>query len=156
MKKFLCILIFGSISLLYSCGKPTVVNVVQPGDKDLDCKQLEEELAESQKIKRDAEYAKTGTGGNVARMMIFWPAWAQTLSNADKAITAANDRNFHLVKIMRKKNCKGVEKASTEVTATGIPKNSIAGQLQAIEEMYKSGTLTKEEFEEAKKKTLNQ
>ena len=43
------------------------------------------------------EYAKEGTGGNVARMILFWPAWAQTLHNADKAILAANDRNHHLI-----------------------------------------------------------
>ena len=87
MKKFLGILVLGiSLILLNSCAKPTVVNIVVPGDEKLNCEQLENAVAETQKIKKDAEYAKEGTGGNVARMMLFWPAWAQTLHNADVAI----------------------------------------------------------------------
>ena len=94
MKKFLKILILGvSLILFHSCAKPTVINVVVPGDETLNCKQLENEIDETQKIKRDAEYAKDATGGNIARVMLFWPAWAQTLHNADVAIKAANDRN---------------------------------------------------------------
>ena len=37
-----------SIILLYSCAKPTVVNVVLPGDEKLNCEQLENEVTESQ------------------------------------------------------------------------------------------------------------
>ena len=104
MKKFLGIMVLGiSLVLLSSCAKPTVVNIVVPGDEELNCEQLENAIAETQKIKKDAEYAKEGTGGNVARLMLFWPAWAQTLHNADIAIQAANDRNFHLITIMKKK-----------------------------------------------------
>ena len=104
MKKFLVILVLSvSIILLNACAKPTVVNVVLPGDEELNCEQLENAVAESQKIKRDAEYANEGTGGNVARVMLFWPAWAKTLHNADVAIMAANDRIYHLFNIMKKK-----------------------------------------------------
>ena len=104
MKKLLGILVLGiSLILLSSCAKPTVVNIVSPGDEELNCEQLENAIAETQKIKQDAEYAKEGTGGNVARVMLFWPAWAKTLHNADIAIQAANDRNFHLINIMKKK-----------------------------------------------------
>ena len=104
MKNLLGILVLGiSLILLNSCAKPTVVNIVVPGDNKLNCEELENAVAETQKIKKDAEYAKEGTGGNVARMMLFWPAWAQTLHNADIAIQAANDRNFHLINIMKKK-----------------------------------------------------
>ena len=104
MKKFRGILVFGiSIILLNSCAKPTVVNVVLPGDDELNCEQLENAVAESQKIKREAEYAKEGTGGNVTRLLLFWPAWAQTLHNADVAIMAANDRIYNLFNIRKKK-----------------------------------------------------
>ena len=52
MKKFLTILILGiSLILLNSCAKPTVVNVVVPGDEKLNCEQLENAVAETQKIK---------------------------------------------------------------------------------------------------------
>ena len=156
MKRFLGILVLTiSMILLNTCAKPTVVNVVLPGDDKLNCEQLENAVADSQKIKRDAEYAKEGTGGNLARMMLFWPAWAQTLHNADVAIAAANDRIYYLFNIMKKKKCKGIDKIEAQITNTSTSTNNIAGQLRELKEMYKSGDLTKEEYEKAKKKTLD-
>ena len=96
MKKNLKIFpLFVVLILLISCAKPTVVSTVLPGDNELNCDQLEDAITESQKIKREAEYARTGTGGNVTRLLLFWPAWAQTLHNADEAIRAADNRIFH-------------------------------------------------------------
>ena len=153
MKKLLGILVLSvSIILLNACAKPTVVNVVLPGDEELNCEQLENAVAESQKIKRDAEYAKEGTGGNVARVMLFWPAWAKTLHNADVAIRAADDRIYHLFNIMKKKRCDGTDKIEAQITSTEI---SITEQLKDLKEMYKSGYLTKEEYKKAKKKILD-
>ena len=143
-----------SIILLNSCAKPTVVSIILPGDDELNCEQLENSIAESQKIKRDAEYAKESTGGNVARMMLFWPAWARTLHNADVAIAAANDRIYHLFNIMKKKKCKGIDKIEAQITNTATSINNITGQLKELKEMYKSGDLTEEEYKKAKKKVL--
>ena len=86
-------------------------------------------------------------------MMLFWPAWAKTLHNADVAIMAADDRIFHLIKLMKKKKCQGVDVINAEIANA---KSTIAQQLKDLNEMYKLGTLTKEEFEIAKKKTLRQ
>ena len=156
MKKIRGILVFGiSIILLNSCAKPTVVNVVLPGDDELNCEQLENAVAESQKIKREAEYAKEGTGGNVTRLLLFWPAWAQTLHNADVAIMAANDRIYHLFNIMKKKKCGGVDKIEAQITNTATSINNITGQLKELKEMYKSGDLTEEEYKKAKNKILD-
>ena len=155
MKKFLGILVLSiNIILLDACAKPTVVNVVLSGDEELNCEQLENAVAESQKIKRDAEYAKEGTGGNVARVMLFWPAWAKTLHNADVAIMAANDRIYHLFNIMKKKSCSAVDKIEAQITNT-TTSISITGQLKELKEMYKSGDLTKEEYKKAKKIILD-
>ena len=155
MKKFQGILVLiVSVILLYACAKPTVVSVVLPGDEKLNCEQLENAVAESQKIKRDAEYAKEGTGGNVARVMLFWPAWAKTLHNADVAIMAANDRIYHLFNIMKKKSCSAVDKIEAQITNT-TTSISITGQLKELKEMYKSGDLTKEEYKKAKNKILD-
>ena len=155
MKNFLSILILGSsLIFLNSCAKPTVVNTVLPEDDKLNCEQLENEVAETQKIKKDAEFAKEGTGGNITRMLLFWPAWAQTLHNADVAIQAANDRNFHLIKLMKKKNCKGVDSVNAQINTSSNSTDNIAGQLKILKEMYDSGDLTKEEFTKAKKKIL--
>ena len=155
MKNFLfTIVICISLILLHSCAKPTVVNVVMPEDEKLNCEQLENAVAETQKIKKDAEFAKEGTGGNITRMLLFWPAWAQTLHNADVAIQAANDRNFHLIKLMKKKNCKGVDTVNAQINTSSNSTDNIAGQLKILKEMYQSGDLTKEEFTKAKKKIL--
>ena len=155
MKKFLEILVLGlSLILLNSCAKPTVVNVVMPEDEKLNCEQLENAVAETQKIKKDAEYAKEGTGGNVARMVLFWPAWAQTLHNADVAIQATNDRNYHLINIMKKKNCMGVDNINSQINKSTTFTNNVAGQLKILKEMYDAGDLTQEEYTKAKKKVL--
>ena len=153
MKKISWMIVL-SIILLNSCAKPTVVNVVLPGDNELNCEQLEDAVAESQKIKREAEYAKEGTGGNVARIILFWPAWAQTLHNADVAIMAADDRIYHLFTIMKKKECSNVNKIESQITNTATSTNNIAGQLKELKEMYKSGDLTEEEYKKAKNKVL--
>ena len=152
MKKILGVLVL-SLILLNSCAKPTVVEVVVSGDEKLNCEQLENEVAEAQKIKKEAQYARESTGGNVTRMMLFWPAWAKTLHNADVAIMAADDRIFHLIKLMKKKKCQGVDVINAQIANA---KSTIAQQLKDLNEMYKLGTLTKEEFEMAKKKTLSQ
>ena len=156
MKKLLGVLVLSiSITLLDACAKPTVVSIVLPGDNELNCEQLENAVAESQKIKRDAEYAKEGTGGNVTRLLLFWPAWAKTLHNADVAIMAANDRIYHLFNIMKKKRCSNIDKIEAQITKTVTSTNNITGQLKELKEMYKSGDLTEEEYKKAKKKILD-
>ena len=126
MKKILGVLVL-SLILLNSCAKPTVVEVVVSGDEKLNCEQLENEVAEAQKIKKEAQYARESTGGNVTRMMLFWPAWAKTLHNADIAIMAADDRIFHLIKLMKKKKCQGVDVINAQIANA---KSTIAQQLK--------------------------
>ena len=157
MRNFLSFLILGiSLILLNSCAKPTVVDITLPGDEKLDCEKLENAVAESQKIKREAEFAKEGTGGNVTRLLLFWPAWAQTLHNADVAIRAADDRIYHLLTIMKKKKCKGVDIVNAQIkSAKTSASNNITEQLKELKKMYDSGDLTKEEYKKAKKKVLD-
>ena len=156
MVKLSKILILGTILIIINaCAKPTVVDVVMPGDKDLNCKQLEAEIAEAQNFKRKAEFAKEGTGGNTARVLLFWPAWAKTLHNADVAIMAADDRDFHLRQIMREKNCKNVDSINTEVSSATPMENSVSKELNELNALYKSGALTEDEFINAKKKVLD-
>ena len=136
----------------FACAKPEVVNIINPGDKDLNCLELENSVAEAQKFKRDALYEKDNTGGNMARFIIFWPAAASTFHNADKAIKAANDRTYHLLKLMKNKNCKGVDLINSEILKRST--ETIPGQLQMVREMYQAGDLTKKEYRKAKEKIL--
>ena len=149
MKALSSLLVF---LLVLSCATPTVVEIKNPLDEQKTCDELEKSVAEAQKFKRDALFEKNNTGGNMARMMLFWPAMATTFHNSDKAIRAANDRTYHLLKIMKKKNCKNVDLVNSEILRNST--ETIAGQLSLLKEMYKSGDLTKEEFSKAKKKVL--
>ena len=88
----------------------------------------------------------------MARLILFWPAMATTFHNADKAIRAANDRTYHLVNIMEKKNCQNVDVVNSEILKSSTL--NVAGQLNMLREMFRSGDLTKEEFTKAKKKVL--
>ena len=146
------LIIILSLFYLNSCATPTIVEITKPEDEKLNCEELENEIEETQKVKRDAEYAKKNTGGNVARVLLFWPAWAATLHNADKAILAANDRNYHLIKIMKKKKCKRVDNITGKVISEDT--DNIAGQLRVLKELYDSGDLTEEEYKEAKSKVI--
>ena len=68
MKKNLKIFpLFVVLILLISCAKPTVVSSVLPGDNELNCDQLEDAIAESQKMRREAEYARTKGGKYMKR-----------------------------------------------------------------------------------------
>ena len=147
------ILTFLSLFTLFiSCATPEVVDVENPLDQKKNCDELEIAVAEAQKFKRDALYEKENTGGNMARFILFWPAMATSYHNADKAIKAANERTYHLLKIMKKKNCNNVDLVNSEILRNST--ETVAGQLNLIREMFKSGDLTREEFSKAKQKVL--
>ena len=144
------------VLLISSCAKPLVVETVKPGDDLLNCTELKQEIEEAKKIKQEAEFSKA-SGGNFARAILFWPAWAQSLNNADDAILAANNRSFHLIKVMRKKNCPGAD--SLEANIVDEPKKivetNLADQLKTLKELYEDGHLTEEEYTKAKKKIID-
>ena len=147
------ILTFLSLFTLFiSCATPEVVDVENPLDQKKNCDELETAVAEAQKFKRDALYEKENTGGNMARFILFWPAMATSYHNADKAIKAANERTYHLLKIMKKKNCDNVDLVNSEILRNST--ETVAGQLDLLREMFKSGDLTREEFSKAKQKVL--
>ena len=159
MKKILVILLTGFF-FLNSCAKPTVVDSIMPGDEELNCGQLKNSVAEAQRFIKDAEGVKGGTGDNWARGLLFWPAIIQSYSNANEAIAAANTRKVHLFNIMRQKNCKYVGLLVVETTAIGgedsrRSEESLTNELKTLNELYKSGVLSEEEFKQAKKKILN-
>ena len=153
MIKDLKVIIIILLFFLSSCAKPTLIEIVQENDEKLNCDELKDEIAEAQKIKEEAEYSKE-TGGNMARLLLFWPAWAASLHNADEAVLAANSRKFHLIKLMKKNNCKDTEKFQASIKDNKTNRDNIADQLKLLKELYESGDLTKDEYIKAKKKIL--
>jgi hypothetical protein len=94
-----------AILLLDACAHPTVVQSVKPGDTGLSCAQLQNEYADAERFREEADKEKTVTGGNVVRALLFWPAILGTASNANEAIAAADTRKVHLANQMANKNC---------------------------------------------------
>lgn len=104
-KKFILILPL----LILSCAKPTVTNVMKPGDNELNCGQLKNEYSEAIRFINEAKNVKGTTGGNVTRALLFWPAIIGSYQNANEAIAAGNSRKVHLMNLMEKKECTGLE-----------------------------------------------
>ena len=77
---------------------------VKPGDAGLTCPQLQNEYADTERFKKEAEGEKGVTGGNVARLL-FWPSIVGTYMNANEAIAAADNRRVHLANLMTQKTC---------------------------------------------------
>ena len=152
MKNILILLVF----FISSCAKPLVVETIQPGDDLLNCTELNQEIEEAKKIKQEAEFSKS-SGGNFARAILFWPAWAQSLNNADDAILAANNRSFHLIKVMRKKNCPDSDKLEANIVdkQKNTIETNLADQLKTLKELYQDGHLSEEEYTKAKKKIID-
>ena len=153
MKKISRILLIILILILpKSCAKPTVVDVVMPRDKELNCKELKDEYAETRRFRQEALDVQSAPGANTARSVFFWPALLVTLHNGDKAIKAANDRAYHIVDIMKKKNWDEADNLFRELTKTSS--GAISKEIKDLNKLYEKGILTKEEFEQAKKKIL--
>tara|TARA_B110000003_G_C16350556_1_gene418565 strand:- start:19 stop:480 length:462 start_codon:yes stop_codon:yes gene_type:complete len=150
INKFIIFLI--SLIIITSCAKPTVVDIVIEGDDDLNCNQLKDEYLETRRFKEEAVAVQNSEGGNTTRALLFWPALLKTLHNADVAIKAANKRAYHIVSIMKKKNCNESENLFNELTKTGDRK--LSEEIRKLHKLYKKGALTEEEFKQAKKKLL--
>ena len=153
MKKNLIFLIIILITL-NSCAKPTVIDISMPNDKNLNCDELNYEFNETRRFKKKAQNAKDiNTGGNMTRTILFWPALLKTLHNADVAIRAADARAYHVVDIMREKKCKNTDKFYSDLNKT--ISLTLSFEIKRLNQLYKRGIITEEEFIEAKKKVLS-
>ena len=157
MKNFLGILLL-SLVLLVSCAKPTVVNVVLPEDKNLNCIQLETSITDAQEFRRKAISVTGNTPQNQARGMVFWPALMVTYLNAHEAIVAANERSINLVNLMLDNNCNNSEKVLRRISSTPRIQtlNDLSKAYRDLKELYESGALTDDEFRIEKKQILGQ
>ena len=67
-------------------------------------RQLQNEFADAERFKKEAESEKGVTGGNTARLL-FWPSILGTYMNANEAISAAENRKIHITNIMMQQKC---------------------------------------------------
>ncbi len=150
-----------STLLLSACATPTVVQSVKPGDYGLSCAQLQNEYADAERFRAEADAEKSVTGGNVVRALFFWPAILGTAANANEAIAAADTRKVSLASIMNQKNC-GVpttpmvagNPTSTQIQ-TGTPnQQSIEVQLTELKRLFDANLISKDVYTERQKAIL--
>ena len=104
MKKILILLILKLF--ITSCATPTVINVIQPKDNKLSCKELSSEIAKANEYANEAQDAKkAGKPHNIGALLFFLPGLGFSMANIDEASKAAKDRAIHLNKLKEKKNC---------------------------------------------------
>ena len=104
MKKIIVLL--NLFFFVVSCATPTVINVIQPNDSELNCKELSQEIAKANKYANEAQEAKkAGKPHNVGAILFFLPGLGFSIANIDEATKAANDRAIHLNKLKEKKDC---------------------------------------------------
>ncbi|MFA6016461.1 MAG: hypothetical protein WC742_15490 [Gallionellaceae bacterium] len=148
--------------LLCACASPTVVQAVKPGDGGLSCAQLQNEYADAERFRVEADKEKSVTGGNVVRALLFWPAILGTAANANEAIAAADTRKVHLANQMSQRNC-GAQSASQSVdsssaapvqVASATPQNKEA-KLTELKQLYESKLILKETYEARQKSILD-
>ena len=153
MKKNLLFLITILITL-NSCAKPTIVDISMPNDKNLNCDELNYEFNETRRFKKEAQNVKDiNTGGNITRTILFWPALVKTFHNADVAIRAADARAYHIADIMKDRKCENASKLYSELNKT--ISLTLSFEIKRLNQLYKRGIITEEEFMEAKKKVLS-
>tara|TARA_B100001121_G_C18382973_1_gene477110 strand:- start:230 stop:544 length:315 start_codon:yes stop_codon:yes gene_type:complete len=98
--------IFLIILLITSCANPTVVNVIQPRDNEMSCKELNSEIAKANQYADEAQEAKKANKPhNVGAILFFLPGLFFSMDNIEEATKAAKNRAIHLNKIKEKKNC---------------------------------------------------
>ena len=92
--------------LTTSCATPTVVNVIQPNDNKLNCKELDSQISKANQYADEAqESKKAGKPHNVGAVLFFLPGLFFSIDNIEVATKAAKERAIHLNKLKEKKNC---------------------------------------------------
>ena len=149
-----------AIILLGACATPTVVQSVKPGDTGLSCSQLQNEFADAERFRAEADKEKSVTGGNVVRAILFWPAILGTAANANEAIAAADTRKVHLSNQMVNKNCATL--SSGQVASAQDTKSVAAtagtgkeAQLIELKRLFDANLISKQAYADKQKAILD-
>ena len=91
---------------LAGCSTSQKIQVVQPGDNNLSCAGLQEEMAKPDKAHAEIEGKKGLTGTNVASAIFWLPGLAYTFYDAGEAQRLISDRRSALTTFYNNKRCK--------------------------------------------------
>lgn len=112
------LLAVSAVVVMAGCASPTVVETKKIGDESLTCSQIESEIAEAERFKREAKAERKVTGTNVAAAIFFWPALLGTYSNTQEAMEAADQRKAHLTDLHVARKCSQDKSVSQRATGT--------------------------------------
>ena len=142
-----------SLIILFGCaGSAThdVVSAYQSKDSTLTCSEIDKEIVLAQVIIDGINEDKSGiSGADIMDGLLYFPfnmiAKSQNYKNS---LSAADKRIERLENLKIDKDCKDTSKELAKI------KTSLSQELKELTKMYKSGDLSKLEFEKAKNKLL--
>ena len=91
---------------IYGCATSQKIQVVQPGDQNLSCTALMDDIKKLDQAQADIESKKGMTGTNVAAALFWLPGLAYTYYDAGEANRLISDRRSALTSMYNSKNCK--------------------------------------------------
>jgi hypothetical protein len=92
-------------AFLSGCATSQKVQVVQPGDNNLSCEALKDEVNKLDKAQAEIDSKKGVTGTNVAAALFWLPGLAYTYYDAGEAQRLISDRKSALTTISNNKKC---------------------------------------------------
>ena len=87
------------------CATSKKVDIIQRGDNNLSCTQLDNEFKRLKQSEEQIDSKKGATGTNVAAALLWLPGLAYTYYDAGEATRLIAERKAHLTKIYNDKNC---------------------------------------------------
>ena len=142
-----------SLIILFGCaGSAThdVVSAYQSKDSTLTCSEIDKEIVLAQVIIDGINEDKSGiSGADIMDGLLYFPFnMIAKNQNYKNSLSAADKRIERLENLKIDKDCKETSKEIIKI------KTSLSQELKELTKMYKSGDLTKIEFEKAKNKLL--
>lgn len=128
-----------------------IVSSYQVSDTGLGCSQLQTEMVKTQVIIDGVNADKADvSGADIMDGLLYFPFNLMAKSdNYEKALSAAGDRIKRLEELKKEKGCK------TDVAETKSSAAQMTAELKELNQLYKDGALTADEYKTAKDKVLN-
>lgn len=152
MKKMLTLAV--SAAFLVGCAGSAnhqVLTANQAGDTMLSCHQLDAEIVRAQVVIDGVNQDKNDvSGADVIDGLLWFPFNLIAKSgNYSNALKAADERIARLEQVKQDKSCSGMNKEEQSVAA-----DEIITKLTELSAMHKSGDLTTDEYNAAKRQVL--
>ena len=129
-----------------------VVTSHESGDNQLTCSQLEAEIIKTQVIIDDVNKDKEDiSGADVIDGLLWFPFNLIAKSgNYKDSLEAAGKRIERLENLKKENNCKVTSESERKISS-----GKLSIELERLSELHKNGSISDEEYKQAKQKVLN-